>query len=200
MDVIVLMLVIFIAAAAFTAANARKSGKKPKNLDPLAESAPIEEAQVWSLKPGDLVKHMSFGDFLIRRTVSMRKGGYRWNEHFLDNAQGDQRWLSIEDDRGLNVGIWTEVGAAAVETGDPGDRNLTVNSKEYKVAERGTVGYTTTTIDGAPVFGKMEFVEYESADREMVICQKFDGFERWEIAKGERLDASDLEIYPATQS
>ena len=44
-------------------------------------------------------------DFIVEGTLRLEQDGFRWDEHRLvDGEHG--RWLSVEDDEGLEVVLW----------------------------------------------------------------------------------------------
>lgn len=198
-----LIIVLIGVAAGVLVYKAQGGGKADKGQlgapkkalgtsDPLAE----QDNQFWNLKAGDLVKQVGGPDYLVRRSITCTEGGYRWNEHLLDDAQGSRKWLSVEDEDGLDLGLWGPITSADVESGNAGDKTVVVSGVSYGLKEEGTANYSTTGQGGAPTFGTVDYFQYEAPGGQMLAMQRYDNGS-WEASVGEKVHSSDFEIFPS---
>lgn len=196
------LFVIILLGVVVAVVVARSSAKKKPELsagnravgpvDPLAG----EDAPFWALKAGDLVKQVGGPDFLVRRSLSCTEGGYRWNEHLLDDAQGVRKWLSVEDEDGLDLGLWAPITSADVDSGNAGDKTVVVSGVTYGLEEEGTANYSTVASGGQPTYGTVDYFQYEAPGGEMLAMQRYDQG-NWEASVGEKVRSSDFEIFPS---
>jgi len=171
---------------------------KPRPKDPFADLGGLgSDAQFWALKAGDLVK-TDEKDFFVRRTVVCNDSGYKWQEHLLDDGAGTRIWLTVEDDEGLDLGVWTKLPIADISSGQAGDASVVSHAKAFKLKENGTAQYESGLETDSPQRGSVDYFQYEAADGSMLAYQRYDGA-TWEASIGERRRSSDLEIYPASQ-
>lgn len=205
MEFLFLIVIVVLAVVAYRMYQSSKSKAAtqeapPKKVpvDPLAGwNSAGGDSQFYALKPGDLVKQEG-GDFLIRGTIQMEEGGSRWAEHLLDDAAGSKRWLSVEDDEGLELALWERVPLADVESGEPGERAVVIRGVAYKLIEKGNATFTSVGSTGTTESGSAEYVDYEAANGLLL------GFERyndgpWEVSLGKKALPSHFDIYPAEQ-
>lgn len=202
-ELLILIVVVGVAIMVFglyrrsqASAVAAKPNTAPRSVDPLADwNSGGGDQQFYDLKPGDLVKTTE-GDFLIRGTITFDDGG-KWYEHLLDDATGNKRWLAVENDEGLEVGLWQRAPMADIESGAPGDRAVVIRGLAYKLIERGTAKYTAVGSTGTATSGSAEYIDYEAANGALLGFEQYDGGP-WEVALGRKSAAADFDIYPAT--
>jgi len=164
---------------------------RPK--DPFA--AESEGVSFWDLKAPDMVQFEG-KDYFVRRTIENRAGSYRWLEHLLDTGVGERLWLSVEDDEGLDLGVWKSLDMVDIQHGKPGDSSIVTSGKAYKRKESGAATWSSIKSDDTEC-GHMEFLEYEAADGQMLAFQRYDNAE-WQASLGFRYRSSEFEIYPST--
>lgn len=130
-------------------------------------------------------------DFVVRGTLELDQDGFRWYEHFLDDASV-RRWLSVEEDEDLEVVLWE---AAAAPELTPGPPRLDHGGTSYVHEEHGHATYRATGTTGTPPAGRVEYHDYAAGGRRL-------SFERygtgsWEVAVGEVVPVESLDVYPA---
>jgi hypothetical protein len=172
------------------------SGKATRPIDPLAGwDSSGGDKQFFELKPGDLLKYDQ-NDFFVRGTIRLEDGGYVWTEHLVDNASGLKRWLSVEDDDGLELGMWEKLPMADIESGQPGDRSVVSRGVAYKLVETGKATFTAKGTTSTAEAGSAEYMDYEAANGAMLGFERYDGGP-WESALGTKVLPSEVTVYPS---
>jgi len=161
----------------------------PAPVDPLADTNLAGDVR--TLRPGDMVDYLGTLYF-VRGSLRLSQGGYQWSEHFLDDARGAKRWLSVEEDPDLEVVMWI---GRDVELA-PTERAVTVDGVEYRREEHGTATFRSEGNTGLGQTGSMEYVDYEGPDRTYVSFERFGGGE-WEVGAGEQVLQTALTVYPS---
>ena len=87
----------------------------PTGLPQAPAAEPVGGVEARALKLGDVVNHEG-RDWIVEGTLRFEQGGFRWAEHRLVDG-ADSLWLSVEDDEGLELVIWTRVRGGALEPG-----------------------------------------------------------------------------------
>lgn len=202
MSILLIVVIVILVIAGYVWWKGQKSASSSKERS--APSAPVDPLANWSstggdeqfrkLKPGDLVKADS-GDFLVRGTIMYSDGGYTWAEHLLDDAQGTKRWLSVEDDEGLELSVWQRIPEVDVESGSAGERSVVARGVAYKLVERGTAKYNAVGTTGTAPVGDVEYVDYEAADGSLLSYERYDGGS-WEVGVGRKVLPSELDVFP----
>lgn len=187
--VIAVIAVIAVVVARRRAERAQAGARGPS--DPLSDPA---DDDVHHIGVGGIVARDG-RDFVVRGTLDLVQDGYRWVEHFLDDVQ-QKRWLSVEDDEGLQVAMWEGAALADLEQGAPGDREVRLAGRSYRLDERGTATFTATGTTGTAPNGTAEYVDYEAADGALLSFERFGG-QAWEVGVGEPVSPSELTIYAA---
>lgn len=141
------------------------------------------------LQVGDVI-HYEGRDFIIRGTLELEEGGFRWREYFLDDVQA-RRWLSVEEDEQLEICLWESVSAPELT---PGSHRLEYQGVVYSLDERGRANYQATGTTGTGTAGQMEYVDYAAGDRRLTF-ERY-GDVSWEVAVGEVVPEYALDIYP----
>ena len=192
---LVLLFIALIAGAAFVYVRGRKQAeagpKAPAGLPSAPAPEPIGGADVRALKLGDVVNYES-RDWIVEGTLRFDQGGFRWDEHRLVDAN-DSLWLSVEDDEGLEIVIWTRLRGAALE---PGPGTLEHVGVTYELDERGNANFTSEGVTGAPGGGKAEFADYANGDRRLAF-ERYGDDGGWEISAGSVISEHVLDIYPS---
>lgn len=178
-------------------ARAAQATPPPPPRDPFTTATADGGAgiELSSLQPGAIVARGGT-DYVVRGTLSFDEGGFTWQEHLLDDAAGTKRWLSIEDDEGLEVGLWESVPMADVE-GEAGARSVVVRGVAYKLVESGSATYTAVGTTGTAPSGSAEYKDYEAADGKLLSFERYAAGGSWEAGIGELLLPRELTVYPA---
>jgi len=161
-------------------------------VDPLAEENLAGDVR--TLRPGDMVDYLGTLYF-VRGSLRLTQGGYVWSEHFLDDARGLKRWLSVEEDPDLEVVMWV---ARDLELA-PTERLLTVDGVEYRREEHGTATFRSEGTTGLGQTGTMEYVDYEGPGDTCLSFERYGGGE-WEVGAGEEVLQTALTVYPSGPS
>jgi len=194
--VIVLLLLVLIGAGvyALTRANREKAAVGapggPATLG-AAEPAPAVRSSVRGLRLGDVVA-FSGHDCIVERTYRCREGGSRWEEHLL--VDGDfKRWLSVEDDEGLECVVWVRRPDPTLQ---PGAETVELDGTSYAFEEQGVADYTLEEQDGPGGAGKIEYSDYAAGDKRLSF-ERYDG-SGWEINVGEVVSEHAFDVYPGS--
>ena len=163
-----------------------------------ASAAGGAEDDLRRLQPGAIVARNGT-DFVVRGTLTFDEGGFTWAEHLLDDAAGTKRWLSVEDDEGLEVAIWESVPLADVE-GEAGARSVVVHGVAYKLVESGTATFRAVGTTGTAESGQAAYSDYEAADGRLLSFERYAAGGSWEAGLGEKILPRELTIYPADTS
>lgn len=187
-------LVVFVLAAAvlILAVLLLRARLKPEPAPP--PSDPLRRDSFGMdprrIKVGDIVRHGA-RDYVVRGSLDFDEGGFRFQEHLLDDTK-QRRWLAVEDDEELELVLYERVQAPELTPGTP---RLTHNGIEWTLDDQGEARYVAAGATGTPVNGSVEYIDYRSGDR-------FLAFERftsdgWEVSLGQLVSERELEIYPA---
>ena len=177
--------------AVWLRARSRAGGEDDRAL--ASAPQPPAPSGVRSLKVGDVV-NLEGADFIVEGTLRMEQDGFRWQEHRLvDGARS--RWLSVEDDEGLEVTVWERAPAGEVE---PGAKRLSHAGVDYELDERGHANFTAEGSTGTAPSGRMEYAEYTAGDRRLAF-ERYGGDAGWELGTGEVISEHALDIYPARE-
>ena len=144
-----------------------------------------------ALKPGDVVNYDG-GDFIVEGTLRLEQDGFRWAEHRM--VDGDRSlWLSVEDDGGLEVVVWTRTRGGGLE---PGPGSLDHDGVTYVLEERGRANFTAEGSTGTAGGGRVEFVDYEAGERRLSF-ERYGDEGGWEMGTGRVISEHVLDIYPS---
>lgn len=187
----VLLLLAGLAALVLVAVRRPARGRRSpagSPADPLRRDTPggVDPRR---LQVGDVV-HYGGLDFIVRGSLELEEGGFRWQEHFLDDVE-TRRWLSVEDDEQLELCMWQSVSAPELT---PGAHRVEYQGVVYSLDERGRASYRATGTTGTAPAGQMEYVDYAAGDRRLTF-ERY-GDVSWEVALGEVVPEYALDIYP----
>lgn len=170
------------------AATAGRAGSAELAAAPSPE--PIGGIEVRALKVSDVVNHEG-RDWIVEGTLRFEQGGFRWQEHRLVDGP-DSLWLSVEDDEGLEVVVWTRLRGAELE---PGAGTIEHDGVTYELDERGRASFTSEGTTGAGGGGTAEFADYTSGARRLSF-ERYGSDGGWEISVGQAISEHALDIYP----
>ena len=196
MDALVVILLI-AAVAAVVILYRRLTAEQARNRRP-AENTPRDPLRTESVRSdprrltvGDVIR-FDGRDFIVRGTIRFDQDGFCWQEHFLDDVEV-KRWLSVEDDEGLEIGFWTALKGADLQ---PGPRSLQHDGKTYELDEKGSARFTAVGTTGTGPSGRVEYYDYAAGDALLSFERYGDG--DWEAATGRTVGEYELDIYPGS--
>ena len=141
---------------------------------------------------GDVIR-FDGRDFIVRGSIRFDQDGFEWQEHFLDDVEV-KRWLSVEDDEGLEIGFWTAVKGADLQ---PGPKTLEHDGKTYELDEKGSARFTAVGTTGTAPNGRVEYYDYEAGD-DLLAFERY-GEGDWEMSAGRIVGEYELDIYPGSE-
>jgi hypothetical protein len=190
----VLLLLVLLAAGAaalvwYLRRRSQASAPPPPRVDPFgADEGRVDPRQI---KVGDIVA-IAGSDFVVRGTLRFDQSGFLWQEHFIDDVH-NRRWLSVEDDEGLELCLWER---HAPGVGEPGPPEMAVDGVAYRLMEHGTAAFTSEGTTGVAPSGRAEYFDYEAGDRRLTF-ERF-GTDSWEVSTGTVLGVRDVQVFPTT--
>lgn len=192
------MLVVLIVLAAVVAgivlllrARARPASPPPlpAPVDPLRDGGTVADPR--AIKVGDVVA-WSGRDFIVRGTLELEEGGFRWHEHLLDDVE-IKRWLTVEDDEDLELTLFQAVPAPELLPGPP---SLEYDGVTWTRTEHGQAGFTAVGTTGTGPAGRVEYYDYASGSRRLAFERWGSG--SWEVSVGEVIPPAALDLYPSS--
>lgn len=159
-----------------------------------AEPAVARRSSVKGLRLGDVVAHDGH-DSIVERSYRFREGGSRWEEHLL--VDGDyRRWLSVEDDEGLECVLWERRPDPDLQ---PGAKAIDVDGVSYSFEEQGTADYTLEEAGGGPGgSGRAEYADYAGPGDKRLSFERYDGSGGWEVNVGTVVSEHAFDVYPGS--
>lgn len=199
--VLVFLVLIGVGVAALVrsrSATAVGGGSAPGPDRSLGTSEPAvaRRSSVRGLQLGDVVAHDGH-DSIVERTYRFREGGSRWEEHLLVDGEY-RRWLSVEDDEGLECVVWERRPDPDLE---PGAKTIEVDGVSYAFEERGTADYTLEEAGGGPGgSGRAEYADYSGPGAKRLSFERYDGSGGWEVNVGAVVSEHAFDVYPGSTS
>lgn len=191
---LITLVVIVIAVVHYLRKQSWKVDAPPAApTDPFKREAPVE-GDPRQIRIGDILEYLG-QSFAVRGSVQYTEGPYRWTEHYLDDAAGARRWISVEDDPDLEVVMWT---ALTDHDLNPDNKTVMHGGMQYARYERGSAIYTATGTTGLQASGRVEYVDYRAPNDRRISCESFGGV-GWEAAIGEVIPSGVLTIYPVAR-
>jgi hypothetical protein len=186
--------VIAVAVAVAVVRAGRRQAPRPAApADPFRDTdADALRGDPRTLMPGDLAE-IRGRTYAVRGSLRLAEGSWSWMEHLLDNPDGHRLWLSVEEDPDLELVLWTEVPSATVRPGPP---TVDFDGRRYTREESGRARFTGVGTTGLDPAGAVEYHDYTAPDGALLSFERFGDANRWEVARGERLDRAQLLIYP----
>ncbi|MCW2958623.1 MAG: hypothetical protein JWP18_1426 [Solirubrobacterales bacterium] len=157
-----------------------------------AEPPPAVRSSVRGLRLGDVVSHDGH-DSIVERTYRFSEGGSTWEEHLLVDGPY-KRWLSVEEDEGLECVVWERRPDPELE---PGPKELTVDGVSYRFEERGTAKYTLEEAGGPGGSGTVEYADYAGPGEQRLAFERYDG-SGWEINIGVVTSEHVFDVFPGS--
>jgi hypothetical protein len=191
--VVVAIVIIIGAIVIWYLARQRQQSQQPAKLADrnLAES---RRASAQGLRVGDVVNYEN-SDFVVQGTLRFNQDGFVWEEHLL--VDGDtKRWLSVEDDEGIELVIWDKMVDPDLE---PGANRILHGGTNYTLEERGHANYTADGTTGTARGGQAEYIDYE-AGKLRLSFERYGDESGWELSVGKVIGEGEVDIYPAAET
>jgi hypothetical protein len=185
---VVVAVVMYRRYTALAAKNRPGAPGPPR--DPLAPEAVRSDPR--RITVGDVIR-FDGRDFIVRGSIRFDQDGFSWQEHFLDDVEV-KRWLSVEDDEGLEIGFWTGLKGSDLQ---PGPKTIQHGGKTYELDEKGSARFTAVGTTGTGPSGRVEYYDYEAGD-ELLSFERY-GEGDWEVATGRSVGEYELDIYPGSE-
>ncbi|GAA2337091.1 hypothetical protein GCM10009854_11450 [Saccharopolyspora halophila] len=191
---VVVLLIIAVVVAVVMGMRARKAsspsrGDAPKDPFNTGDQDSLR-GDPRELKAGDIVEIRGI-TYTVRGSLRLDEGGWKWDEHLLDDSKGDQLWLSVEEDPDLEMAAWTPVTGAP----EPGPKSLEFEGRTYRSDESGTAKFRSEATTGLDEAGSVRYHDYEAPDGSMLSFEAY-GDAGWEASTGTELGRYDVLIYP----
>jgi hypothetical protein len=200
---LVALLLVIAVAAAITIVVVMTRRRSPAGIRPPGPQGPqdpfrdddsdVLRGDPRSLTAGDILD-IGTASLVVRGTLRMREGGYRWAEHLIDTGNGRREWLSVEEDPDLELVLWQEVDSPPPPP--PGPRALQWRGTAYTLDESGQAEYASEANTGLAPTGTVRYFDYQGADGSLLSYEDFRGNGGYEVAVGRRLSRQELTIYP----
>jgi len=155
---------------------------------------PIQERTPLTLRPGDMVEYEEQTYFVTVR-YTLDEGGWIWYEYRLDDGEGNELWLTAEEEDGaLETAIYWPVKAPNLE---PGAKRLTFEGVEFGLDESGTATATMETKESTRSGLQCRYWDYLTEDE-----AAFLSLEQWngstEVSRGKPVNEFDYELFPGS--
>jgi hypothetical protein len=175
------------AGAAGGGATERSSSRGLGQAD-----APTQaRTSVRGLQLGDVVAYEGH-DCIVERTYRFSEGGSTWEEHLLVDG-AFRRWLSVEDDEGLECVLWERQPDPTLE---PGPKTIDLGGVSYRFDEQGTADYTLEESAGPGGSGRAEYSDYVAGEQRLSF-ERYDG-SGWEVNVGAVVSEHVFDVYPGS--
>ncbi len=188
---LLLLVVIALGAAALVwfLRRSKATAAPPPRVDPFkADEGRVDPRQI---KVGDILT-IEGSDFVVRGTLRFDQSGFTWQEHFIDDVH-NRRWLSVEDDEGLELCLWERHDPGV---GEPGAPEVAVDGVSFRLMEHGTAAFTSEGTTGVAPSGQAEYYDYAAGDRRLSF-ERF-GAASWEVSTGRVLGLREVQVLPTT--
>ena len=125
----------------------------------------------------------------IVASVWLEQDDFVWSEHLLQDGATTQ-WLSVEDDDGLTLTLWTPRPDLVAE---PDGRWVRVDGRRWTRYERGEANYMVEGRSPYGPAGRCTYADYRS-DGERLSFERF-GSLPWEISIGRSVPVSAVRAF-----
>ena len=188
----VILAAIIAAAIVWYLLRRREQMERPGKLQ-AANLDRDKRASAQGLRVGDVVNYEG-AEFMVQGSIHYRQGGSTWDEHLLVDGT-NKKWLSVEDDEGIEVAVWEKLVDPDIQ---PGEKRILYGGHTYTLEEQGQAEYTAEGTTGTGTSGDYHYADYEAGELRL-------SFERyategpWELSTGRVIPEAALDIYPASE-
>ena len=171
----------------------RRNSDTQVSEDPFKRDVPVGGDPL-QIRIRDIVEYLG-QSYAVRGTVRYTDGPFHWTEHYLDDASGSKRWISVEEDPDLEVFMWTSITDHGL---NPEEHTLFYGGIPYARIESGSAIFTSSGTTGLPESGRVEYVDYKAPNGRRLSCERYGGT-GWEASIGEEVPVGSMTIYPVAR-
>ncbi|MGH3439613.1 MAG: DUF4178 domain-containing protein [Sciscionella sp.] len=196
--IVLVVLVMLLAAVALVLLGRSKThaaqAAEPTRTDPLAAQGPgVASGDPRAIGIGDIVEIRGHS-WAVRGQLRFREGSWQWREHLLEDSDGSQQWLSVEEDPDLVLALWTPVPGATVT---PGPAAVELDGHRYAAEDDGTAKFEAEGTTGLDAGGTVKYHDYTGTGGALLSFEDYGGTGRWEVSRGQQLPRHELRVFPA---
>jgi hypothetical protein len=151
-------------------------------------------SNLMNLSLNDIVSYYD-RDYIVEGRLDYREDGWHWIAYMLQDGDAI-RWLSVEQDDGLEVSLWREIDDAPISQRMNGRPPETIEYRgiNFRLIEYGSAQVTQQGRTGRRSGMSCDYFDYEGPQGEMF------AIERWgnelEFSIGEEVEPYELDILP----
>ena len=206
--IIFLLVLVGITAASFYFYNKSKKMERQKQLpsgygggDSGGGFSPAGELgggsgsahQVMQLKLNDIISY--FGtDYMVEGKLTYWEEGYTWITYRLVDGD-DIKWLSAEEDDGLEISIWEDI--LDLQVSEPVPEKLDYQGETYRMFERGQARVNQQGRTGNKTGMQVKYWEFKAPSGSMLSVEKWGG--AIEVSEGKVIKPIELDIFPGDE-
>lgn len=184
--------IVIVAVIVYVVVRRRQQEASPQKLA-AANRAESRRASAQGLRLGDVVDFEG-AELIVQGSIHYDQDGSKWDEHLLVDGT-TKRWLSVEDDEGLEIAVWEKLVDPDLE---PGEKRILYGGHTYALEEQGHANFTAEGSTGTAANGRYEYADYESGNLRLSF-ERYGNDASWELSTGRVIPEAALDIYPATQ-
>lgn len=193
LGVLAVVAVVVVVVLVLRSRSSAGTSAAPRRTDPLANEPGLYDPH--RIAVGDVVTYGGV-DHVVRGTLVLEEGGFRWHEHLLDSSTG-RPWLSVEDDEGeLEMVLWTRREDAA---GLAPDGDVVLDDRVHRQIERGRASFTAEGTTGTSTTGSVDYADYATADGTGLLAfERWAETQSWEVSTGRAISRGELVVLHST--
>ena len=171
-------------------------GTPGAGTQPAKKQTPQRRASVFGLQVGDVVTYNTV-DYLVKNKISYDDEGFEWFDYLvMDVATEDEFWLSVEEDDGLQLGIFHEIDLPVGLP--PVPRTLIVEGKTFRQYEHSDAMTAVEREDARhPTRSRVEYWEYKGPEEHYLTISRWGG--QYEASVGHAIQEYELQVLPGQQ-
>lgn len=156
-----------------------------------------KRTSVFGIQVGDVVTYDTV-DHVVKNKISYNDEGFEWFDFLLvDEATDSEFWLSVEDDDGVSVGIFSEIQLPA--SIPPVPRSLTIEGRTYRQYEHSDARVVVERADDRRSNqSHIEYWEFKGPAGHYMTISRWGG--EFECAIGKAIEEYELRVLPGNQS
>lgn len=197
MDFLVWILALAGAAAVAIAVVRRRKLRKAVALEEAKRKALVDDQRrILDLRVDDAIEY--FGEtWLVDGALLYDEEGVVWKTYLLGGAEdGKDRWLSVDDDDRIEIGLYEVLPPGSVEVPDEPPRHLRIGEVDFHLVERGEARVRKRDRDGTRDRGGCRYADYESGDGSLLSVEWWG--DTVEVAAGKKIEQDQLLILPGS--
>lgn len=170
-------------------------GTPPQQRDmPKRRAVPAaRRTSVFALQVGDVVSYDGT-DYEVTNKLTYDDEGFTWFDFLLHDRATDQEfWLGVEDDDGVQLGIYHEIDLPVDVP--PVPKAISYEGRNYRRTEHGEADVEVEREDsGRRNAASVEFWEFEAPGERYLTISRWGG--EYEAAVGQPIKEYELKVYP----